>query len=184
MVKEKIEMGEGAAENTVALNPIVGMAREDLIGAVGVMLRETAGAPIRTLKHMKNFSGEVVKILRNNSELAPDPKDKRFADPAWRTNPLYRASMQYYLAVKKGVRELIDDAEFDDLERARASFVTGMILDAVAPTNSLIGNPSAHQESDRHRGRLVAQRPQARLRGHHPERRHCQPGRQAPVQDR
>jgi polyhydroxyalkanoate synthase len=143
MVKAKIEMGGGAAENTVALNPIVGMAHEDLIGAVGVMLRETTGRPMKTLKHMKNFSGEVVKILRNTSELAPEPKDRRFTDPAWRTNPLYRASMQYYLAVKKGMREMIDEAEFDDLERARASFVTGMILDALAPTNTLIGNPSA-----------------------------------------
>jgi polyhydroxyalkanoate synthase len=143
MVKAKIEAGESAIDTTVALNPIVGLAREDLIGAVGVMLRETAGRPMKTLKHMKNFSGEVVKILRNTSELAPDPKDRRFADPAWRTNPLYRAGMQYYLAVRKGMREMIDDAEFDDLERARANFVTGMILDALAPTNALIGNPSA-----------------------------------------
>jgi polyhydroxyalkanoate synthase len=132
-----------AAENTVALNPIVGIAREDLIGAVGVMLRETAGRPMRTLKHMKNFTGEVVKILQNQSELAPDPKDKRFHDPAFRTNPLYRAGMQYYLAVRKGVNELVKEAEFDDLERARANFVTGMILDALAPTNTLVGNPSA-----------------------------------------
>src|SRR5215813_7572865 len=111
MVKAKIEAGEGAAETTVALNPIVGIAREDLIGAVGVMLRETAGRPMRTLKHMKNFSDEVVKILQNNSELAPDPKDKRFHDPAFRTNPLYRAGMQYYLAVRKGVNDLVKEAE-------------------------------------------------------------------------
>src|SRR5215470_423965 len=143
MVKAKIEAGEVAAETTVALNPIVGLAREDLIGAVGVMLRETAGRPMRTLKHMKNFSGEVVKILRSTSDLTPDPKDRRFVDPAWRTNPLYRAGMQYYLAVRKGVREMIDEAEFDDLERARANFVAGMVLDALAPTNALIGNPSA-----------------------------------------
>jgi polyhydroxyalkanoate synthase len=157
MVKAKIELGGGAAENTVALNPIVGMAREDLIGAVGVMLRETAGRPMKTLKHMKNFSGEVVKILRNTSDLAPDPKDRRFTDPAWRTNPLYRASMQYYLAVKKGMREMIDEAEFDDLERGRASFVTGMILDALAPTNTLIGNPSAIKKAlDTGGGSLLA----------------------------
>jgi polyhydroxyalkanoate synthase len=143
MVKDKIELGGGAAENTVALNPIVGLAREDLIGAVGVMLRETAGRPIRTLKHVQNFGNEVVKILRNTSELAPDPKDRRFVDPAWRTNPLYRAGLQYYLAVRKGTRELIDAADFDDIERARASFLTGMILDALAPTNSLVGNPAA-----------------------------------------
>ena len=41
MTKSGIDLGGGAAENTVALNPLVGLAREDLIGAVGVMLRET-----------------------------------------------------------------------------------------------------------------------------------------------
>jgi polyhydroxyalkanoate synthase len=138
-----IHLGDGAPDNTGGLNPIVGVAREDLIGAVGVMLRETAGAPMRTLKHMKNFGGEVVKIVQNKSELAPDPKDKRFHDPAFRTNPLYKAGMQYYLAIRKGMNELVQDAEFDELERARANFVTGMILDAMAPTNTLIGNPSA-----------------------------------------
>ncbi len=143
MSNSGINLGDGAAENTVALNPIVGIAREDLIGAVGVMLRETAGRPMKTLKHMKNFTGEVVKILQNTSELAPDPKDKRFHDPSFRTNPLYKAGMQYYLAVRKGVNELVKEAEFDDLERARANFVTGMILDALAPTNTLVGNPSA-----------------------------------------
>ena len=138
-----IELSAGAAENTVALNPIIGVAREDLIGAVGVMLRETAGRPVKTLKHMKKLGDEVVKIVSNQSELAPDPKDKRFTDPAWRTNPLYRASMQYYLAVRKGVGEWMEELEFDELERARANFVTGMILDSVSPSNSLIGNPSA-----------------------------------------
>jgi len=143
MAKGGINLGDGAAENTTAMNPIIGVAREDLIGAVGVMLRETAGAPVRTLKHMKNFTGEVVKIIQNKSELAPDPKDKRFHDPAFRTNPLFKAGMQYYLAVRKGMGEVLKDAEFDELERARANFVTNMILDAMAPTNTLIGNPSA-----------------------------------------
>ncbi|MFN9848393.1 MAG: alpha/beta fold hydrolase [Alphaproteobacteria bacterium] len=143
MAKPKIDLGGGAAENTVAMNPIIGLAREDLMGAVGVMLRETAGRPVKTLKHLKNFSGEVVKIVQNKSELAPDPKDKRFLDPAFRSNPFYRAGMQYYLAVRQGVGHWMDDLDFDDGERARASFVTNMILDSVSPTNSLIGNPSA-----------------------------------------
>jgi polyhydroxyalkanoate synthase len=143
MAKPKIDLGGGAAENTVALNPIVGLAREDLMGAVGVMLRETAGRPVKTLKHLKTFSEEVVRIVGNKSELAPDPKDKRFLDPAFRSNPFYRAGMQYYLAVRQGVGNWMDDLDFDDAERARASFVTNMILDSISPTNSLIGNPSA-----------------------------------------
>jgi len=142
-VKPKVDLGGGAAENTMAMNPIVGLAREDLIGAVGVLLRETAGRPVKTFKHMKKLSGEVVRIVRNRSDLTPDPKDKRFKDPAFRSNPLYRAGMQYYLAVHKGVGEWMDELDFDEAERARASFVTGMILDAMAPTNALIGNPSA-----------------------------------------
>jgi polyhydroxyalkanoate synthase len=133
MSKPRIDLGGGAAENTVALNPMLGVAREDLIGAVGVMLRETAGRPVKTLKHMKKLGDEVVKIVSNQSELAPDPKDKRFLDPAFKFNPFYRAGMQYYLAVRKGVGEWMEELDFDETERARASFVTGMIL----------GNPSA-----------------------------------------
>jgi polyhydroxyalkanoate synthase len=127
----------------VALNPIVGLAREDLIGAVSIMLRETAGNPARTLKHMKLFTDDVVKIVRGESDLAPDPKDRRFSDAAWQANPFYKAGMQYYLAVKKGMGRWIEDLELDELERARAAFVTGMIVDSIAPTNTLAGNPSA-----------------------------------------
>ncbi|RYF91441.1 MAG: alpha/beta fold hydrolase [Caulobacteraceae bacterium] len=133
----------GAADNSGGLNPIVGVAREDLIGAVGVLLRETAGRPVKTIKHVARFNGELVKILTGKSELEAAAKDKRFADPAWRYNPLYKGAMQYYLAVQKGVAGWIDDVEFDELERARANFVTGMILDSLSPSNSLVGNPSA-----------------------------------------
>ncbi len=131
------------AESTTAMNPLLGLAREDLIGAVGMMLRETAGRPAKTIKHMKKFSGEVGRIVTNRSDLAPDPKDKRFADPTWRSNPLYKATMQYYLAARQGVEDWVEDVELDARERAQASFVTAMILDAAAPTNTLIGNPSA-----------------------------------------
>jgi polyhydroxyalkanoate synthase len=127
----------------MALNPLVGLAREDLVGAVSVMLRETAGKPLKTLKHMQAFAGDVVRIVRNESDLAPDARDRRFADAAWRTNPFYRAGMQYYLAVQKGIAGWVEEMEVDELERARARFVSGMIVDSIAPTNTLAGNPSA-----------------------------------------
>jgi polyhydroxyalkanoate synthase subunit PhaC len=126
-----------------ALNPLVGLAREDLMGAVSIMLRETAGNPAKTMKHMKLFADDVVKIVSNESELAPAPKDKRFLDAAWNANPFYKAGMQYYLAVQKGVNRWVEDLELDDLERARASFVSGMIIDSISPTNTFVGNPSA-----------------------------------------
>lgn len=142
--KQKIDLAsELAADNTTAVNAMVGIAREDLMGAVAVMLREMAGRPAKTVKHMKALGDEVVKIVRNESELAPDAKDRRFQDITFKYNPIYRMGMQYYLAVQKGVKDWIADLELDELERARASFVSQMIVDSVAPTNALIGNPAA-----------------------------------------
>lgn len=134
---------EGEPEGGSALSPLIGLAREDLIGAVGALLRETAMRPDKTFKHAKLFSEDVVKILSGKSDLAPGAKDKRFTDVAWTFNPFYRAGVQYYLAVQKNVQGWIEDIEFDEMERNRASFISGMILDALSPTNTLAGNPSA-----------------------------------------
>ncbi len=142
MAKKGVDLG-GQDEANVALSPIIGLAREDLMGAVTVMLRETAGKPAKTMKHMQAFSDDVLKILTSKSEIAPDPRDKRFLDTAWASNPFYKMGMQYYLAAQKNVQNWVQDLEVDELERARATFVSGMIVDSLAPTNSLIGNPSA-----------------------------------------
>jgi polyhydroxyalkanoate synthase subunit PhaC len=142
MAKKGVDLGSDGDAN-VALNPIVGLAREDLLGAVSVMLRETAAKPQTTMKHMRMFTDDVVNILSNKSDFAPNPRDKRFMDPAWTTNPFYRMGMQYYLAAQNSVGRWIADLELDELERARANFVSGMIIDSLSPTNSLAGNPSA-----------------------------------------
>jgi polyhydroxyalkanoate synthase subunit PhaC len=143
MSKQKINLGDEAAQNTVALTAMMGLAREDLLGAVALMMRETVARPAKTTKHLKKLGDEVVKIIKNESSFAPAPKDRRFQDMTFKYNPIYRMGMQYYLAVQKGVAEWIEDLELDELERARASFVSQMIIDSVAPTNSLIGNPAA-----------------------------------------
>lgn len=138
----KIEL-LGEPEGGAAMSPLIGLAREDLIGAVGMLLRETATKPDKVMRHMQAFGADVMKIVTGKSELAPAAKDKRFKDAAWTFNPFYRAGVQYYLAVQAGTQRWIDDLELDELERNRARFVSGMILDALSPTNSLAGNPSA-----------------------------------------
>lgn len=140
--KPKLELS-GEPEGGSALSPLVGLAREDMMGAVAALLRETAMRPDMTMKHMQSFNDDVVKIMTGKSELAPAPKDKRFADAAWTYNPFYRAGVQYYLAMQKTTQNWIEDLEFDELEKNRARFVSAMILDALSPTNTLAGNPSA-----------------------------------------
>ena len=145
MTKSNSLLENEAAQSTTALGPLVGLAREDFVGAIALLLRETASDPARTAKHMRNFGEEMVQIMTGKSELAPDPKDKRFKDPAWQYNPFFRAGAQYYLAVQKGVKNWMDDLELDDLERDRANFISNIIIDSLSPTNSLIGNPAAQK---------------------------------------
>ena len=134
-----------AAQHTSALGPLVGLTREDIFGAVAVLLRETASDPQRLMKHSQAMGGDMIKIMTGKSDLAPDPKDKRFLDPAWQYNPFMRAGMQYYLAVQKGMAGWLDDLELDELEKDRARFVSTIIIDSLSPTNTLIGNPSAQK---------------------------------------
>ncbi len=134
-----------AASSTSALGPLIGIAREDLMGAVALLLRETASDPQRMMKHANEFGQDMVKIMTGKSELAPHPKDKRFTDPAWQYNPFFRAGAQYYLAVQKGMHNWLNDLQLDELERDRANFISNIIIDALAPTNTLVGNPAAQK---------------------------------------
>ncbi|MDM7956568.1 MAG: class II poly(R)-hydroxyalkanoic acid synthase, partial [Blastomonas sp.] len=145
MADDTPNLVEEAAQSTTALGPLMGLAREDFVGAIGLLLRETASDPARTMRHAQSFSEDVVKIMMGQSELSPDPKDKRFMDPAWRFNPFFRAGAQYYMAVQKGMKSWIDELELDALERDRANFISAIIIDALAPTNTLLGNPMAQK---------------------------------------
>ncbi len=134
-----------AAQSTTALGPLIGVAREDFVGAIALLLRESASDPKRLMKHAQAMGEDMIKIMTGKSDLAPDPKDKRFMDPAWQYNPFFKAGAQYYLAVQKGMRSWLEDLELDDLERDRANFISNIIIDSLAPTNTLIGNPTAQK---------------------------------------
>ena len=146
MADATVTLENEAAQSTNALGPLIGVAREDFVSAVALLLRESASDPARMVKHARSLTEDMVKIMTGKSELAPDPKDKRFMDPAWQYNPFFRAGAQYYLAVQKGMRGWLEDLELDELERNRANFIANIILDGIAPTNTLAGNPMAQKQ--------------------------------------
>ncbi|MEO1920568.1 MAG: alpha/beta fold hydrolase [Sphingomonadaceae bacterium] len=141
------DLEDEAAQHTSALGPLIGLTREDIFGAVAVLLRETASDPARLMRHSQAMGSEMVKIMTGQSELAPHPKDRRFMDPAWQYNPFMRAGAQYFLAVQKGMAEWLDELELDELERDRARFISNIIIDSIAPTNTLAGNPTAQKRA-------------------------------------
>ncbi len=139
------KLEDEAVQHTTALGPLIGLTREDIFGAVAVMLRETASNPQRLIKHSQAMGEDLIKIMTGKSDLAPEPKDRRFQDPTWQYNPFMRAGMQYYLAVQKGAARWLEDLELDELEKDRARFISNIIVDSLAPTNTLVGNPSAQK---------------------------------------
>jgi polyhydroxyalkanoate synthase len=144
MTTPKDEIARSAAETTLALNPLMGgINREELLGAVTMMLRSTMTNPVTSAKSASKIAKENAAILLGKSQRKADPKDRRFRDPAWEHNPFYRRGMQAYLATQEHLNDWVSDLKMSELEHARAKFVMGMITDALAPTNSLIGNPAA-----------------------------------------
>ena len=79
--------------------------------------------------------------------MSPMSGDKRFADPAYAENPLFFLLEQQYLLGCQYVNELLDAAQLDEGQDAKARFAAKFILDALAPTNTLLGNPVAIREA-------------------------------------
>jgi polyhydroxyalkanoate synthase subunit PhaC len=89
---------------------------------------------------------DALRILRGTDDIAPSPKDKRFADPAWSSHPGYRRLLQSYLSTSASLDRLVADfeaggADWREVEQVR--FVLNALTSATAPTNTLLGNPAA-----------------------------------------
>lgn len=138
------DIASSAAENTTALNPLLGgINRQELLGAVAMMLRSTMTNPVTSIKYAGKITKENAEIMLGKSSIEPDRKDRRFRDPAWAHNPFYKRGMQAYLATQQHLHDWVGDLKLTQLEHARAKFVMNMITDALAPTNTLVGNPGA-----------------------------------------
>lgn len=136
-------IGEQAAETPNVLSPIVGISREDVIAAIGSIVGGAVRHPFTFMEHVGSFGREVVDIVGGKQKFAPEPKDRRFTDAAWQRSPLYKRVMQGWLAFQKEMHDFIGSLELDPVEHRRAMLVADIMIDAVAPTNTLVGNPSA-----------------------------------------
>jgi polyhydroxyalkanoate synthase len=76
------------------------------------------------------------------SELHFPRHDKRFADAAWREQPVFALIHQTYLLLAERVQEAIDQLDgLDAQEREQLRFATKSVLDAMSPANFPMMNP-------------------------------------------
>jgi polyhydroxyalkanoate synthase subunit PhaC len=84
---------------------------------------------------------ELIAIAEGRSDLSPGKSDKRFADPAWRGNPLLHRTMQAYLATTDTVNQLFTDASLDWRDAERIRFVLDVLTEGLSPSNNPILSP-------------------------------------------
>jgi polyhydroxyalkanoate synthase len=102
-----------------------------------------ARRPGRVARRLGSLTTELAATVAGVSPRTPNPKDRRFADPAWQHSWLFKRIAQAYLAARATADGLISDAELDWAAEGELRFAVENIADALAPTNFPWSNPTA-----------------------------------------
>jgi len=124
------------------------------LGAAGVALVKNPGGTAAANGRMAIGLAAAVRAAASRAvgsdisgPVAPATGDKRFRDPAYEENPVYFLLEQEYLLSGQLVEELLDAASLETTQDVKARFIAKFLHDAMAPTNTLAGNPAALREA-------------------------------------
>ncbi|RRW37292.1 class II poly(R)-hydroxyalkanoic acid synthase [Ectopseudomonas oleovorans] len=140
--KNNEDLKRQASENTLGLNPVIGIRGKDLLTSARMVLAQALKQPFHSAKHVAHFGLELKNVMLGQSALKPEDGDRRFADPAWSQNPLYRRYLQTYLAWRKELHDWIEHSSLSEQDASRGHFVINLMTEAMAPSNSM-ANPAA-----------------------------------------
>jgi polyhydroxyalkanoate synthase subunit PhaC len=151
----------GVAEDPVGSADPVSFLRS--LAATGpALLRNPAGVAAANARLMIGWASvaraTAARTLGREASgpVSPGPGDRRFADPAYAENPLYFWLMQQYLLAGQLVSELLDAAKLEGTQDAKARLAASFLVDALAPNNTLPGNPAAVRKAIETGGKSLA----------------------------
>ena len=136
-------------------NPLVGLSRRQIAAALGRLAQRAAVEPGVVTANMLDAISDLLEVLVGRSAVVPDRGDKRFAHAAWEASPIYHRLVQAYLVETRALFDVIDGVDLDPKSRERARFAMTLLTEAAAPTNTLLGNPSALAKMVQTRGRSL-----------------------------
>jgi polyhydroxyalkanoate synthase subunit PhaC len=97
--------------------------------AAGEMLRATAAATVRAASGTSSYEPK-------------RGKDRRFDDPAWSQNAGYWWLREIYHDCGQALLEIVRDTDTPHAVKQKAEFGLQLMIDALAPTNFVLGNPA------------------------------------------
>ncbi|MCU9837830.1 class I poly(R)-hydroxyalkanoic acid synthase [Ruegeria sp. WL0004] len=110
-------------------------------------------------KSVMNFAEAQQALLTGEVEEGEGaPKDRRFANPLWETNPYFRFVKQQYQTNAAALAQAVASVEdLPDKDRKRLKYFSQQIIDLMAPTNFLGTNPDALERAVETEGRSLLQ---------------------------
>jgi len=137
-------------------------AMESMGQSLGATVNSLAGLSVRpdTLKSVQEDYVQQATRLWNQALEKPDAievKDKRFAAPAWTSNPMSAFMASLYLLNARTLQTLADNLQGDEKARQRVRFAVQQWADAASPSNFLAFNPEALQKAVETRGESLTQ---------------------------
>ena len=113
----------------------------DLAASLAQFCTTALTQPAKAVTHALAAGEGVINSLGRKVEVGS--ADKRFRDSVWNSNPGYKLLMNSYLAWSGSVTKWVDSLDVPARDKLRAKLVSSLVTDALAPTNSLLGNPTA-----------------------------------------
>jgi polyhydroxyalkanoate synthase subunit PhaC len=115
----------------------------DFATSIGKFYVQAVTQPMTALGGSLAASQEMLKSLVGQSGIEADKSDKRFKDPVWTSNPGYRFLMQSYLAWSGTITTWVNSLDVPERDKLRVKLLANLVIDALAPTNALLTNPTA-----------------------------------------
>jgi polyhydroxyalkanoate synthase len=101
----------------------------------------------KTLAHFAEAQGALAQGGLTAPE-DPGPRDKRFANPLWDTNPWFNLIKKQYLTNAEAMKQAVSQVEgLSPREKKKLEYFTRQIVDMLAPTNFLATNPDALEKA-------------------------------------
>ena len=130
----------------------------DVVKSVGRVAEYWMSDPRRALElqtslgraYLELWASAVRRMAGEQAQpvVAPDPRDKRFADPEWSQNQFFDFLKQAYLLGTQWAERLVKDASgVDETTRKKAEFYVKQIANAVSPSNFVFTNPELLRET-------------------------------------
>ena len=133
------EFAELALDALAAGEDIGGLELRDLVQSLIAAMFKSG----QLTREARGLALELAMVLVGRSDVEPARGDWRFKDPAWRDNPAYRRLAQAYLATTAALERIPASERLEWRTAERARMAVSLVTAAVAPTNSLPGNPAA-----------------------------------------